>query len=198
MRKSFLQPILVCALALGSAACGGGTTNESAPAGEGGTADSAQAAADPCSFISKEEVTAVTGETVLEARADGQACYYETDDDASELTVEVKQGSGAEDLDIAKRASGVLGEIGRDLKGQGGAKGDAGAMMAEKAAAPKIGDEAFFGANSQLHVRKGDAYFAVQPPIMRSRMSSSGSPLLSAEQRREMAAGVAQKIAAKL
>ena len=44
---------------------------------------------------------------------------------------------------------------------------------------------------------KGDVYFAVSPPQMRSRMSG-GNPLLPAEKKREMAAAIAQKIAGKL
>ena len=63
--------------------------------------------------------------------------------------------------------------------------------------APGLGDEAFFGANQQLHVLKGDSYLAVSPPTMRSRMSG-GNPLLPTEKKREIATAIAQKIASKL
>ena len=119
-------------------------------------------------------------------------------DDASALQVDVKATGGREEMEVMRKVSGTISDIGEDLKGEGGAKGDTGEILAERGAAPKIGDEAFFGANSQLHVLKGDAYFAVLPPHMKSRISTAGNPLLSSEQKREIAVGVAQKIAAKL
>ena len=199
--RTLLRPTFVCALALAAAACGGGGTNDAAPAGADAAASGAQTAeatVDPCSLVSKEDVAAVTGEAVLQTKADGQTCRYETDDDASALQVDVKATGGREEMEVMRKVSGTISDIGEDLKGEGGAKGDTGEILAERGAAPKIGDEAFFGANSQLHVLKGDAYFAVLPPIMKSRISTAGNPLLSSEQKREIATGVAQKIAAKL
>jgi hypothetical protein len=60
-----------------------------------------------------------------------------------------------------------------------------------------IGDEAFFGANQQLFVLKNNVYFTVLPPMMRPRTGSK-NPLLKAEEKREMAKVIAQKVVAKL
>ncbi len=191
--------LLAASLALALSACGGEAGNEPS----GGTGDGAAsgaktaAASDPCSMISKEDVTAVTGEPVLEAKADGDTCHYTTEDDASSLEVLIKRSGGAEEMDVARSAAGALGAIGNEMKGAEGAEGDTGELLSERASAPAIGDQAFFGANRQLNVLKGDVYFAVSPPTMRSRMSG-GNPLLSGEQRREMATAIATKIAAKL
>lgn len=198
MRYLHTLPTILCTLAL--AACGGEATNQAAPAGEEVAEAGAgpAAAADPCSFITKEEVAAVTGETILATKAEGDTCRYETDDAmASSVQVDIKRSGGREEMEIARTASGALGSIGEEMKNAGGAEGDTGAMLAESAAAPKIGDQAFFGANQQLHVLKGDAYFAVSPPHMRSRMSA-GNPMLPTEKKREIAAAIAQKIASKL
>lgn len=199
MRNHFIRPALLCAFALAAAACSGESANKTTQPGEQVAPSCAQtaAAADPCSFVSKEEVASATGEAVLQMKADGQTCTYETDDDASAVQVEIKQTGGAEEMGVARSASGVLGAIGNDMKNSGGAEGDTGEILTDSAAAPKIGDEAFFGANQQLHVLKGDTYFAVSPPMIRSRMSG-GNPLLPSEKKREMAAAIAQKIANKL
>lgn len=191
-------PIIVGALAL--AACGGEAGNDSSPQGEktAASGEKPAAAGDPCAFITKEEVASVTGEAVVQTKAEGDTCRYETDDAmASTVQVDIKQSGGKEEMEIARTASGALGSIGEEMKGSDGATGDTGAMLAESGAAPKIGDQAFFGANSQLHVLKGDTYFSVLPPHMRSRMSA-GNPMLPAEKKREIATAIAQKIASKL
>jgi len=200
MRHSPTLPILVCTFALAVAACNAKTTNEtSGPAEEVAASGVDPAAAvDPCSFVSKEEVTAVIGESIIQTQADGRTCSYETDDAmASSVQVEIKQTGGSEEMEVARSAAGVLGNIGDDLNGSGGAKGDTGKILTDSASAPAIGDQAFYGVNQQLHVLKGDVYFAVSPPQMRSRMSG-GNPLLPSEKKREMAAAIAEKIVGKL
>ncbi len=181
------------------AACDSGRPENSATPGESANGAVAQqtAAADPCAFISKDEVTAITEEAIVETEADGDTCKYQTDDPASSLEVEVHPTGGAEEMDIARTATGTLGEIGADLKNKGGAEGDTGELLTESGAAPAIGDQAFFGANQQLHVLKGDAHFSVLPPIMKSRMGG-GNPMLPAEKKREIAAAIARKIETKL
>lgn len=201
MRHRHSLPAAIGMLALAMAGCGAQSTNDSAPAGEEAAATATEkpaVAADPCSYISKEEVTAVIGETIVDTKADGFACRYDTDDAmAAFVQVDIKPSGGADEMAIARSAAGALGAIGDEMQGSGGAAGDAGAILSDSASAPKIGDHAFFGANQQLSVLKGDVYFAVSPPQMRSRMSG-GNPLLPAEKKREMAAAIAQKIAAKL
>lgn len=153
---------------------------------------------DVCSFLSKEEVAAATGEKIVNAKKDGDICTYESDDAmASSVQVEIKQSGGAEEMKVARTATGVLGDMGEGMKGAAGAEGDVGKAIAESGAAPGIGDEAFFGPNQQLHVLKGDAYFAVTPPTMRSRMSG-GNPMLAPEAKREMASEIARQLIVKL
>jgi hypothetical protein len=199
MVQYFIRPILVFAFTMAAAGCDADTANNAAGSGERMASSSGEtaAAADPCSFISKEDVSAVTGEAVIKTQAAGETCTYETDDDASAVRVEIKQAGGAEEMEVARSAAGVLGDMGSDMKGSGGAKGDVGELLTDAAAAPKIGDQAFFGPNQQLHVLKGDSYFAVSPPMMRSRMTG-GNPLMPAAQKRKIAAEIAQKVAAKL
>ena len=198
MNRFHYAPIIACTLAL--AACGGEAGNDATTKGNevAEAAGTPAAAGDPCAFISKEEVAAATGETIVQTKAEGDTCRYETDDAmASSVEVDIKRSGGKEEMEIARTASGALGNIGEEMKEADGATADTGAMLAESGAAPKIGDQAFFGANSQLHVLKGDAYFSVLPPHMRSRMSA-GNPMLPAEKKREIATAIAQKIASKL
>jgi len=202
MRHLLAFPGLVGALALALAGCGTEATNQVAPtrntAAETGGAATAAAAPGPCSFITKEEVTAIIGEAIVEAKAEGFTCRYDSDDAmASFVQVDFKPSGGAGEMAAAQSAASTLRSIGNEMKNAGGAAGDTGALPSESAAAPSIGDQAFFGTNQQLSVLKGDVYFAVSPPHMRSRMRS-GNPLLPAVKQREMAAAIAQTIAAKL
>ena len=185
-------------LPLALAACGDGKSDD---AGANGAATSATAqpgaAGDPCGLVTKEDVSAATGETIVEAKSDGDRCTYQTDDAmAASVEVEIKRSGGAEEMDIARRAAGALADIGEGMKDRSGAEADVGNALTSGGAA-KLGDSAFFGPNEQLHVLKGDAYVAVTPPTMRSRMSG-GNPMLSADDKRKMAMAVAEKVLAKL
>ena len=200
MRRRLTLPVFASLLALAVAGCGSESSNEASAADQDAVAsgESAAGSADPCSLISKDDIAAVTGEAVVETKAEGNTCRYETDDAmASSVQVDIKQSGGKEEMEIARTAAGALGSIGEEMKNSGGAEADAGELVSESAAAPRIGDQAFFGANQQLHVLKGDSYFAVSPPQMRSRMSG-GNPLLPVEKKREMAVAIAQKIVTKL
>ena len=116
----------------------------------------------------------------------------------SSVEIEVKQTGAADEMQTARDAAGVLGNMGADMKDAKGVEGDLGELLSETSSSVSgIGDEAFFGANQQLHVLKNNVYFAVSPPTMRSRMGS-GNPMLSAEEKREMARAIAQKVVAKL
>lgn len=187
---------LVCGLALAAQGCG------SEPAAENAAVPAASApaaaGADPCALVTKEEVAAAIGEAVVEAKAEGGTCSYETEDAmASSVTVEVTRTGGAGEMQAARDAAGVLGRIGGKMAEGKGAEAQAGEAMAEGGAAPGLGDQAFFGANQQLHVLKGDSYLAVSPPTMRSRMSG-GSPLLTGDQKKAMARAIAEKALARL
>lgn len=186
------------ALSLALVGCGG---NKPEDVVANGSAESAAAqpaeARDPCGFATKEEVSAATGETIVQAQSNGERCTYQTDDAmAASVEVELKLTGGAEEMEIARRAAGVLGNIGEGMKEGSGAEGDVGNALTSGGSA-QLGDVAFFGPNEQLHVLKGDAYFAVTPPAMRSRMSG-GNPMLNAEDKRKMASAVAERVLSRL
>lgn len=190
---------LICGLALVGQGCGSdpGGGNSAAPEASGNGSASA-ASADPCALVTREEVAAAIGEAVVQAQSDGKGCSYETEDAmASTVKVEVTRTGGAGEMQSARDAAGVLGRIGGKMAEGTGAEAQAGEAMAESGAAPGLGDQAFFGANQQLHVLKGDSYLAVSPPMMRSRMGS-GNPLLSGDQKRAMARAIAEKALARL
>lgn len=190
---------MVCALAIAAKGCGADPAdrNEAGPANDSGTL-AAASAGDPCALVTREEVAAAIGEAVVKAQASGKACSYETEDAmASSVAVEVVRTGGAAEMEAAREAAGVLGRLGGEMVKGEGAEAQAGEAMAEGGAVSGLGDEAFFGANQQLHVRKGDSYLAVTPPTMRSRMSG-GNPMLSAEQKRAMAKAVAEKALGRL
>jgi hypothetical protein len=155
-------------------------------------------ARDPCALVTTAEVEAVIGEKVLRAQNGGSNCSYETQDaQASSVTLSVKWSGAGEEMDAVKGANKLLGNIGASLQGKEGAPGDVGNMLASKNPARDVGDDSMFDASQTLHVRKGDVYITVNPPIMRSRMSG-GFPLLSGADRRKMAIAIAQKAVGRL
>ena len=194
---------LMGGLALAAEACGSGGADGNdtawAAANAGASASGAAASTDPCALVTAEEVAAVIGEKVLGANAEGKACTYATEDEmASSVTLELTRTGGASDMQAARDAAGVLDRMGKSMEGAKGAEGDVGeAISGGGEPVPGIGDQAFFGTNAQLHVLKKDSYFAVSPPMMRSR-TGAGNPLLSTEQRREMARAIAEKAASRL
>jgi hypothetical protein len=141
-------------------------------------------------LVTPEEMTAITGDKVVKAAAEAGTCTYETDDvGGATIAIDTADAKGA--MEVARSAAGVMSEMGAAVADQGGAGADANAMLSESGA-PKIGDEAMFGANSQLSVRKGETYLAITPPMMHSRMSYSGNPLISTEDKRKMALAIAE------
>lgn len=90
-----------------------------------------------------------------------------------------------------------MSEVGEKMDGSQGAKGDVGATLQQGATSAGVGKEAFFDSNQLLHVLDKNAYFTVAPPMMRSRMGP-GNPMLSDQERRDMATAIAQKVAAAL
>jgi hypothetical protein len=202
--RNGLAVAAVVALTLTAAGCsgsGGEQGNGAEANAAGAQPQDAQASAngtDPCSLVTAEEVGAILGEPITAKAASDGACRYETADaGASSVTIELDQSDAAEAMSIARTAAGALKDMGGAAAEQGGAGADVNAMLSEGGDTPKIGDEAFFGPNAQLSVRKGNSYIAVQPPIMRSRMSS-GNPMLSSDDRKKMALAVAEKALTRL
>ncbi|MGI8930856.1 MAG: hypothetical protein ACR2FK_00535 [Sphingomicrobium sp.] len=187
-------------LALGTAACG---SNPDA-GGNGTGADETAAPAglaqtDPCGLITAEEVGEIIGDKIVATKPSDGACSYETADaQASSVTIELNQTDAKGAMNTVRSAAGVLGNLGAEAASQGGAAGeDVNAMLSESGDAPNVGDEALFGPNQQLSVRKGTSYIAIQPPMMRSRMAA-GNPLLSADDRKKLAIAIAGKAVGRL
>ena len=194
-----LRVAITLALAAGLGACGPssdeaapGTNTSSAPANE------AAASTDPCSLVTPDEVGEVIGDKIVATKPGEGSCTYETADaQASSLTIELNQTDAAGEMDVAKQAAGVLKDMGEQAATEGAAGQDVNAMLSDSGETPKVGDEAFFGANAELSVRKGTSYIAVSPPMMRSRMSG-GNPLLSSDEKKKIALQIAEKAVGRL
>ena len=176
----------------------GSQSGEGNAAAEETAAGPAAAATDPCSLVTTDEVGTIIGEPITGMeKGDGSCTYQTADAQASSVTLELNQSDAAGAMDVARKAAGVLKDIGSSVAGEGGAGADVNAAISDSGDTPKIGDEAFFGPNQQLSVRKGNSYIAVTPPIMRSRMSA-GNPLLSGDDKKKMAVALAEKAVARL
>lgn len=186
-------------LAIAVAGCGSGGGNEAAPAGGEEAARAASAQTDPCSLVTAAEVGEIIGDKIVAAKPADGSCTYETEDaQASSVTVELNQSDAAGQMGVARQAAGILKGMGEEAAEQGGQAGqDVNAMLADSGDTPKIGDDAFFGPNQQLSVRKGNSYIAIQPPIMRSRMAA-GNPMLSSDDKKKMAVAIAEKAVGRL
>lgn len=188
---------LAVAMMAALAGCGGGSPADGANEATAAPAGSANKA-DACSLVTAEEVGVILGEAIVATEPGEGSCEYQTADaGASSVTIELDQGDAAGAMNVARRAAGTLKDIGASAAGEGAAGAEVNAMLSESAGSPKVGDEAFFGPNSQLSVRKGNSYIAVTPPIMRSRMAA-GNPMLSAEEKRKMALALAEKALSRL
>ena len=202
--KLKIKTVLLCSLALIAFGCNSSSSSEATTSRaetSGSTANASQAtvAIDVCSLVTKEDVGAAISETIVQTEAKGDTCIYETEDDmGSRVEIEVKRKDAAGEMQAARDVAKILGKMGGAMKEANGAEGDVGEMLAkDRASVSGIGDEAFFGANEQLFVLKNNVYFTVLPPMMRPR-TGSGNPLLKAEEKREMAKQIAQKVVVKL
>lgn len=189
------------AMALMLAGCGGGGGNDAAAGGtaeQGGTAAPEAAGIDPCSLISAQEMSAITTDTVKRTSRDGQVCTYHSDpDDGVQLTV--MASGGAKQMQVVHRTAEVLGGMGASVADKGGAGADVAVLTKkDKTAVPKLGDEAAWGMNTTLSVRKGDAFVEVVPPLMHDPASHSGYPLVKQDEKRAIAQKVVERVLAKL
>lgn len=189
---------LACAAVSG---CGGGGGEDAASTSQqDGTAPAAAAAkaTDPCSLVTAEEVAQIIGDKIAATTPGDGSCTYATEDaQAASVIIELDQADAAGKMDIARRTAGALQGIGAEAAKEGPAGEDVKAMLSDSGEAPKIGDEAFFGANNELSVRKGSSYIAISPPMMRSRMAG-GNPLLSSDDKRKMAVAIAERAVSRL
>ena len=143
---------LYLSLIVFSAGCG----SVSSPSASSAPSSSAQPAAqpnaaptakrDPCSLLTKEEVTAALGATVTDAHSDdGMHCMY---------SAQYQPGNGGSvTLAVGSDNVKMLFTESKRLLSQRGGNG-----FQEIAG---IGDEAYTFAGAPVNVRKGDVYFAV-------------------------------------
>jgi hypothetical protein len=181
--------------------CGPGGEDQANPPAVSETAAPATQAGtiDPCSLLTAEEIGQVIGEKVVTTKPSEGICTYQTADaQASSVTIEVNQSDATGQMEFAKRTAGALEDIGAEAAAGGGAAGrDVGERLSRPGDLPRLGDQAFFGANTQLNVLKGNTYLAISPPIMRSRMAA-GNPMLSASDRKKIAVAIAQVALARV
>ena len=187
---------LALVAALATAGCGkkdgdAAAGNESASATT--PAAPAAAALDPCSLVTSEEVAAITGDKVVKSSSDHGTCTYATDDsDGATITVDTADAAGK--MKIDRDSAKLLGGMGAAVADKGGAGADVNAKLHEGGdSQPGLGDDSLWGMNSQLSVRKGGTYVAATPPGMHSRISYSGNPLISDDDKRKMAVALAEK-----
>lgn len=191
-RSTMCMAVVAAGLAL--TACGGGKTGgETAEASA-----SAGGAFDPCSVLSAAEVSEITTDAVTGTSRDGATCYYNSEpDDGVRITV-MKSG-GAKQMAVVHRTAGVLSGMGNSVAGKGGAGADAANLLQkDKTAPPKLGDEAAWGLNTVLSVRKGDMFVEVTPPMMHDPKTHTGYPLVKTDEKRAIAQKIAEKVLAKL
>ncbi|MDG2533848.1 hypothetical protein P6144_09345 [Sphingomonas sp. HITSZ_GF] len=193
MRRSTIGAA-VAAAGLALAGCGGGTTGSAtaeAGASGGGTFD-------PCSVLSAAEISEITTDAVTRTNHDDATCYYDSDpDDGVRLTV-MKTG-GRKQMEVVHRTAGVLSGMGNSVADKGGAGADAANLLQkDKTAAPQLGDEAAWGLNTVLSVRKGDMFVEVTPPMMHDPKTHPGYPLVKTDEKRAIAQKIAEKALAKL
>jgi hypothetical protein len=205
MRNTDWLRLGAAALALALAGCGGSRSeNASAGTESGGGEETASDAPkpniDPCGLISTQEVAEITGDAVDQAVRKEDSCSYRgpnRGDDGVEILFYLNDGE--RQMRAWHNANGLLDGMSGEVAGMGGAGADAAAMMKkDKAAAPKIGDEAAWGMNTAIGVRKGPHFFQVTPPVMHEMGKRPGLPLLSTEEKRSVATRVAEKVASRL
>lgn len=194
MRRSTIC-MAVMAAGLELMACGGSGKNDSTRETAGISSDGS---IDPCSLLSAAEMSEITTDAVTGTSRDAATCTYHSDpNDGVQLTV-MKTG-GAKQMEVVHRTAGVLGGMGNAVADKGGAGADtADLLKKDKTAPPALGDEAAWGLNTVLSVRKGDMFVEVTPPMMHDPKTHPGYPLVKTDEKRAIAQKIAEKVLAKL
>ncbi|OJT95055.1 MAG: hypothetical protein BGN82_09390 [Alphaproteobacteria bacterium 65-7] len=174
-----------------------GEDRDRQPAGKAAASAGVARKVDPCAYITPGEVTAITTDAVIRATASGDTCVYEADpDDGVQVTIHA--GDGVKQMEVVRRSAKVMAGMGNAVSGKGRTGADVGAMLQEdKSVPPALGDEAMWGVNAILSVRKGDFFVAVTPPVMHDPLNHPGYPLIPRAERRRIALDVVRKILEK-
>ena len=168
--------------------------------GGGKAADGAVASvnSDPCGFLTKAEMTEITSDVVTYTDGNDGTCTYHSDPKDG-VQVTVFRTGGAERMATARTSAKLLGGIGASVANQGGAGGDVGKLLkGETAAALALGDEAMWGLNGTLSVRKGDAFIEVSPPILHDTVTHGGPTPVTADEKRTIATTMVTKLLPKI
>ena len=105
---------------------------------------------------------------------------------------------GADEMRSFQKANELLAGIGKSVSAQGDVGKDVqSAITAPNGGAPKLGDEAVWGANDVLGVRKGDLYVNITPPITHDP-GHKGPLMISDTDKKEIAKNLAAAVLAKL
>ena len=134
-------------LSLALLACSKPASNSASPAlaASAGTPDKPHNQPRGKPILTKEEVADVLGHPVTEIEGTGTSLTYKTDIIGLETGIAVEQDDDAVGaMDGARTATKFLGGKPEDV--------------------PNLGDEAFFGANPFLYVRKADSFITISAP----------------------------------
>lgn len=152
---------------------------------------------DPCSLLTAAEVSEIIGDKIVATAGDDDSCRYSTDD-SDGVELEYHPTGGQRLIDVDRKAGAVLADMGQSVEREGGAGADVNNMVHDGGDRAELGDEALFGMGGQLSVRFGDAYLSITPPIVHSRLSHRGSPLIGKDEKREMAVALARQALTRL
>jgi len=152
---------------------------------------------DPCSLLTAAEVSSIIGDKIIATAGDSDSCRYSTDD-SDGVELEYSPTGGQRLIDVDRKAGAVLADMGQSVDKEVAVGSDVNAMTHEGGDAADLGDEALFGMGGQLSVRIGDAYLSITPPIVHSRLSHRGSPLIPKEEKRDMAVALARQALSRL
>jgi|GEM_PF-2683726 len=162
------------------------------------TADKGKTDSDPCRFLTREEVTAITSDVVTRTSRDAQSCTYHSDpDEGTEVTVYI--GEGAKQMKIVRKTVEVMGGMGHAVADKGGAGADTEQILNSGGEATlAFADEALWAPNATLALRKGDIFIQVTPPVMHDPATHSGIPLIPSRERHEIAQKIAEQLMTRI
>jgi hypothetical protein len=153
---------------------------------------------DPCSLLTADDIKSITTDEMTRINRAAGNCHYQGAANVSLLVTAYATG-GQERMETGRRAAKVLDSMGSAAADKGGAGANVKNMLQpanEKP--PALGDEAVWGMNDTLLVRKGDAFIEVTPPMMHDPSTHTGIPLISSEEKRAIAVAVVTKALSKL
>jgi hypothetical protein len=153
----------------------------------------------PCSVLSNDEVTAVTGLKVTKTDVIDHDCHYYDELNEDGTAISIYRTGGKEQMQDIRSANKLLGGIGSAVSSVGDVGKDVQSSITPPAAnsSPAIGDEAVWQPNDVLAVRKGDLFVGVTPPVAQPPANHHGMMFSDAD-KREITQKLAGAVLAKL